>query len=206
MAGAALPPGTQSQPLLIFRSLPWSFHYPDPQDQVTFPQVPSLLSHSPYPDTSACVRNWWWRTGRPGVLQSMASPRVGYDWATEWQRRETKERIDGTVKVVPQPPEVEHNSPPVVRAAHTTSFQRVQGGGEESAPSASQWRSRMSSTSACDQGPQPRWWVMLMTLTVHMMQLKWGFTAVAFLSKTQNHSLIMRISDKSQWKDSPQNI
>ena len=27
-------------------------------------------------------RSWWW-TGRPGVLQSMGSPRVGRDWATE---------------------------------------------------------------------------------------------------------------------------
>ena len=26
--------------------------------------------------------SWWW-TGRPGVLQSMGSPRVGHDWATE---------------------------------------------------------------------------------------------------------------------------
>ena len=26
--------------------------------------------------------SWWW-TGRPGVLQSMASQRVGHDWATE---------------------------------------------------------------------------------------------------------------------------
>ena len=24
----------------------------------------------------------WWRTGKPGVLQSMGSQRVGYDWAT----------------------------------------------------------------------------------------------------------------------------
>ena len=30
--------------------------------------------------------SWWW-TGRPGVLQSMESQRVGHDWATElnWQ-------------------------------------------------------------------------------------------------------------------------
>ena len=27
-------------------------------------------------------RSWWW-TGRPSVLQSMGSPRVGQDWATE---------------------------------------------------------------------------------------------------------------------------
>ena len=27
-------------------------------------------------------RSWWW-TGRPGVLQSMASQRVRYDWAAE---------------------------------------------------------------------------------------------------------------------------
>ena len=26
--------------------------------------------------------SWWW-TGRPGMLQSMGSQRVGYDWATE---------------------------------------------------------------------------------------------------------------------------
>ena len=26
--------------------------------------------------------SWWWR-GRPGVLQSMGSQRVGHDWATE---------------------------------------------------------------------------------------------------------------------------
>ena len=34
----------------------------------------------------------WWRTGKPGVLQSMRSQRVGHDWVTElnwtgmWQR------------------------------------------------------------------------------------------------------------------------
>ena len=30
--------------------------------------------------------SWWW-TGRPGMLQSMGSQRVGHDWATElnWQ-------------------------------------------------------------------------------------------------------------------------
>ena len=29
---------------------------------------------------------WWW-TGKPGVLQSMASPKVGHDLATEQQRQ-----------------------------------------------------------------------------------------------------------------------
>ena len=28
------------------------------------------------------VGSWWW-TGRPGVLQSLGSQRVGHDWATE---------------------------------------------------------------------------------------------------------------------------
>ena len=33
-------------------------------------------------------RSWWW-TGKPGVLQSMGSQRVGHDWVTElnWTRR-----------------------------------------------------------------------------------------------------------------------
>ena len=30
--------------------------------------------------------SWWW-TGRPGVLQSMGSQRVGHDWTTERWRR-----------------------------------------------------------------------------------------------------------------------
>ena len=29
----------------------------------------------------------WWRTGKPGVLQSMGSQRVGHDWATEQQQQ-----------------------------------------------------------------------------------------------------------------------
>ena len=39
---------------------------------------------SPTPWTSVWVNSgsWWW-TGRPGVLQSMGSQRVGHDWATE---------------------------------------------------------------------------------------------------------------------------
>ena len=31
-------------------------------------------------------RNWWW-TGRPGVLWSMGSQRIGHDWVTELNRR-----------------------------------------------------------------------------------------------------------------------
>ena len=30
----------------------------------------------------ASSRNWWW-TGKPGVLQSMGSQRVGHDWVTK---------------------------------------------------------------------------------------------------------------------------
>ena len=33
-------------------------------------------------------RNWWW-TGRPGMLQSMGSQRVGHDWATKLNRTES---------------------------------------------------------------------------------------------------------------------
>ena len=31
----------------------------------------------------------WWRTGKPGMLQSMGSQRVGHDWATEQQQQLT---------------------------------------------------------------------------------------------------------------------
>ena len=44
---------------------------------------------SPTQWTWVCVnsRCWWW-TGKPGVLQTMASERVGHDWVTEvnWLR------------------------------------------------------------------------------------------------------------------------
>ena len=33
-------------------------------------------------DTSLSSGNWWW-TGKPGVVQSMGSQRVGHNWATE---------------------------------------------------------------------------------------------------------------------------
>ena len=43
-------------------------------------------------------RSWWW-TGRPGVLQSMGSQRVGHDWAIElivcsmdWREEKTSNR------------------------------------------------------------------------------------------------------------------
>ena len=32
----------------------------------------------------------WWRTGKPGVPQSIGSQRVGYDWATEYQHYNKK--------------------------------------------------------------------------------------------------------------------
>ena len=39
---------------------------------------------SPPPWTWVWVKSWsWWWTGRPVVLQSMGSQRVGHDWATE---------------------------------------------------------------------------------------------------------------------------
>ena len=32
----------------------------------------------------------WWKTGKPGMLQSMESQRVGYDWVTEQQQKHKK--------------------------------------------------------------------------------------------------------------------
>ena len=37
----------------------------------------------------ASSRSWWW-TGKPGVLQSMGSPRFGHDWGTELNWTEWK--------------------------------------------------------------------------------------------------------------------
>jgi len=37
----------------------------------------------------------WWATGKPGVLQSMGSQRVGRDWATEQQQR----RVTNSVSI-----------------------------------------------------------------------------------------------------------
>ena len=42
-------------------------------------------------------RSWWW-TGRPGVLQSMGSQRVGHDWATELNWTELN-RIPGSIRI-----------------------------------------------------------------------------------------------------------
>ena len=32
----------------------------------------------------ASFRSWWW-TGKPGVLQSLGSQRVGHDWGLNWR-------------------------------------------------------------------------------------------------------------------------
>ena len=37
-------------------------------------------------------RSWWW-TGKPGMLQSMGSPRVGHDWATKLNLTESVSQL-----------------------------------------------------------------------------------------------------------------
>ena len=51
--------------------------------------------------------SWWW-TGRPGVLKSMGSQRVGHDWVTElnWKYKRDRESFwhrhqEGTERVPP---------------------------------------------------------------------------------------------------------
>ena len=46
------------------------------------------------------LRSWWW-TGRPGVLHSVGSQRVGHDWATElnWNLLLPQEEIPGPLSV-----------------------------------------------------------------------------------------------------------
>ena len=40
------------------------------------------------------VNSWsWWWTGRPGVLRFMESPRVRYDWATDWTETPWEQRL-----------------------------------------------------------------------------------------------------------------
>ena len=34
-----------------------------------------------------CAQMYLWRTGKPGMLQSMGLQRVGHDWATEEQQQ-----------------------------------------------------------------------------------------------------------------------
>ena len=41
-----------------------------------------MASPTQWTSVWANSRSWWW-TGRPGVLQSMGSQRVGHDWANE---------------------------------------------------------------------------------------------------------------------------
>ena len=48
-----------------------------------------------------CSGSWWW-TGRPGMLQSMRSQRVGHDWVTElnWMKSEKVGRISSWNRVL----------------------------------------------------------------------------------------------------------
>ena len=54
----------------------------------------------------------WWRTRKPGVLQSMGSQRVRHDWATEQQERWTlKYTHDKTASLKSSLPSCPHTSP-----------------------------------------------------------------------------------------------
>ena len=71
----------------------WKFATLDSQvwpEAVLTQFVSSRLMASPTRCTWVWVNSgsWWW-TGKPGVLQSMGSQRVGHDWATELNWTET---------------------------------------------------------------------------------------------------------------------
>ena len=55
-------------------------------------------------------RSWWW-TGRPGVLQSMGSQRVRYNWATELNWTEQVRISKGKRCIRESPHETIQNSP-----------------------------------------------------------------------------------------------
>ena len=47
-----------------------------------------MASLTPWTWVWASSRSWWW-TGRPGMLQSLGSQRVGHDWTTELNQNVT---------------------------------------------------------------------------------------------------------------------
>ena len=56
-------------------------------------------------ETWVWVSSWsWWWTGRPGVLQSVESKRVGHDWAAEqqrsWKHKNAVNRMPGSPRVL----------------------------------------------------------------------------------------------------------
>ena len=63
----------------------------------------------------AWSRSWWW-TGKPGVLQTMGSQRVGHDWATE-QRHQWWEEMQ-----IPPPPSPSLSLPASLPSSTSLSF------------------------------------------------------------------------------------
>ena len=61
--------------------------------------------------------NWWW-TGRPGVLQSMGSLRVGHDWATEPPERKSGRGLWLFIAASSRPRTVPGTKMGVAKAAH----------------------------------------------------------------------------------------
>ena len=50
-----------------------------------------MASPTRWPWVWVNARSWWW-TGKPGLLQSMGSQRVGHDWATELNELNLKDK------------------------------------------------------------------------------------------------------------------
>ena len=64
----------------------------------------------------------WWRTGRPGVLQSMQSQRVGHDWATEQQQQVPVDFSNTTHHCSRKIWQIIHRSLPCYTAPHLMSY------------------------------------------------------------------------------------
>ena len=99
---------------------------------------------SPTQWTWVWINSWnWWYTGRPDLLQSLGSRRVGQDWATE------------------QPP-----PPPMVRAQHSHCTGWILGG-ETKIPAAANCGKKKKAYSS--RLPT----LLAIVLTVTQMWLKW---------------------------------
>ena len=61
---------------------------------------------------------WWW-TGRPGVLQSTGSQRVGHDWATEVNWTELRLPSTHFPLLLPQHPDFALQDPPLLYEIQT---------------------------------------------------------------------------------------
>jgi len=122
-------------------------------------------------------RSWWW-TGRPGMLWSMRSQRVGHDWVTElnWSQKMSLKMVYQALKskqILDFKNYFENKALYCILRVHSTA-RRVAPPPNQSKASLQQQRHRTTSKQLANLKSQPRSFLFKWLNTICCLHFSWG--------------------------------